>query len=99
MVQEDVELRVRLEEVEKERDEERKEKESLSAALEVATRSIINVQHHKVREYFVYRDGHGLGSMAIHLAHHCFSFNMRWIRNLTPSRDSAHQITPLTNKS
>ena len=21
------------------------------------------------------RDGHGLGSMAIHLAHHCFSFN------------------------
>ena len=35
--------------------------------------------YHKVREYFVYRDGHGLGSMAIHLAHHCFSFNMRWI--------------------
>ena len=23
-----------------------------------------------------YRDGHGLGSMAIHLAHHCFSFNI-----------------------
>ena len=21
-------------------------------------------------------DGHGLGSLAIHLAHHCFSFNM-----------------------
>ena len=36
-MQEDVELRVRLEEVEKERDDERKEKESLSAALEVAT--------------------------------------------------------------
>ena len=33
----------------------------------------------RVREYFVYRDGHGLGSMPIHLAHHCFSFNMRWI--------------------
>ena len=33
--------------------------------------------YHKVREYFVYRDDHGLGSMAIHLAHHCFSFNMR----------------------
>ena len=33
MVKEDVELRVRLEEVEKERDDERKEKESLSAAL------------------------------------------------------------------
>ena len=29
--------------------------------------------------YFVYRDDHGLGSMAIHLAHHCFSFNMRWM--------------------
>ena len=28
---------------------------------------------------FVYRDGHGLGSQAIHLAHHCFSFNMRSI--------------------
>ena len=25
------------------------------------------VLYHKVREYFVYRDGHGLGSMAIHL--------------------------------
>ena len=36
MVQEDVELRVRLEEVQKERDDER-EKESLSAALEAAT--------------------------------------------------------------
>ena len=35
--------------------------------------------YHKVREYFVYRDDHGLGSMAIHLAHHCFSFNMRSI--------------------
>ena len=34
--------------------------------------------YHKVREYFVYRDGHGLGFMAIHLAHHCFSFNMRF---------------------
>ena len=33
--------------------------------------------YHKVREYFVYRDGQGLGSMAIHLAQHCFSFNMR----------------------
>ena len=33
---------------------------------------------HKVREYFVYRDGHGLGSIAIHLAQHCFSFNMRF---------------------
>ena len=33
----------------------------------------------QVREYFVYRDDHGLGSMAIHLAHHCFSFNMRSI--------------------
>ena len=30
--------------------------------------------HHKV-----YRDGHGLGSMAIHLAQHCFSFNMQRI--------------------
>ena len=29
--------------------------------------------------YFVYRDGHGLGSMTIHLAHHCFSFNVWWI--------------------
>ena len=38
--------------------------------------------YHKVWEYFVYRDGHGLGSMAIHLAHHYFSFNMR---NLTAS--------------
>ena len=27
--------------------------------------------YHKVLPYFVYRDGHGLGSMAIHLAHHC----------------------------
>ena len=27
--------------------------------------------------YFVYRDGHGLGSMPIQLVHHCFSFNMR----------------------
>ena len=35
--------------------------------------------NHKLREYFVYRDGHGLGSMAIHLAHHCFSFNMVWM--------------------
>ena len=35
--------------------------------------------HHKVREYFVYRDDHGLGCMPIHLAHHCFSFNIRWI--------------------
>ena len=32
--------------------------------------------YHKVREYFVYRDGHGLGSMA---AQHCFSFNMQRI--------------------
>ena len=30
-------------------------------------------------EYFVYRDGQGLGSMTRHLAYHCFSFNMRWI--------------------
>ena len=29
--------------------------------------------------YNNYRDDHGLGSMTIHLAHHCFSFNMRWI--------------------
>ena len=28
--------------------------------------------YHKVWEYFVYRDGHGSGSMAIHLAHHYF---------------------------
>ena len=35
--------------------------------------------YNKVREYFVYRDDHGLESMAIHLAHHCFSFNIRWI--------------------
>ena len=42
---------------------------------------------------FVYRDGHGLGSMPIHLAHHCFSFDLR------ASRDSAHQNTPLTKKS
>ena len=35
--------------------------------------------YHKVREYFVYRDDHGLGCMAIHLAHYCFSFNMRWM--------------------
>ena len=27
----------------------------------------------------VFGDGHGLGSMAIHFAHHCFSFNMRCI--------------------
>ena len=55
--------------------------------------------YHKVREYFVYRDDHGLGSMAIHLAHHCFSFNMRSIWDLTPSHDSAHQNTPLAQKS
>ena len=55
--------------------------------------------YHKVWEYFVYRDDHGLGSMAIHLAHHCFSFNIQWIRNLTTSRDSAHQITQLTEKA
>ena len=55
--------------------------------------------YHKVREYFVYRDDHGLGCMAIHLAHHCFSFNIRWIRNLTASCDSALQSTPLTKKS
>ena len=30
----------------------------------------------KVQEYFVYRDGHGLGTIAIHLVHHCFSFDM-----------------------
>ena len=51
--------------------------------------------YHKVQEYFVYRDDHGLGSMAIHLAHHCFSFNMR---NLTALCDLAHQITPVTKK-
>ena len=32
----------------------------------------------RTRKY-CYRDGPGLGSMALHLAHHCFSFNMRWI--------------------
>ena len=40
--------------------------------------------YHKVREYFVFRDGHGLGSMDIHLAHHSFSFNIWWIINLVP---------------
>ena len=44
-----------------------------------STKGTAQVMYHKVREYFVYRDGHGLGSMAIHLAHHCFSFNIRWI--------------------
>ena len=24
------------------------------------------------------RDGHGLGSMAIYLAHHCFTFNIKY---------------------
>ena len=37
--------------------------------------------YHKVREYFVYWDGHGLGSMAIHLAHHSL-FIIRRIFNL-----------------
>ena len=32
----------------------------------------------RYREYFIYRDGHGLGCLAIHLAHHCFSFNMKF---------------------
>ena len=32
-----------------------------------------------ITKYVVYMDDHGLGSMAIHLAHHCFSFNMRSI--------------------
>ena len=41
--------------------------------------SLETEMYHKVQEYFVYRDGHGFGSMAVHLAHHCFSFNMRWI--------------------
>ena len=30
--------------------------------------------YHKVREYFVYRDGHGLGSMAIHFGPSLFQF-------------------------
>ena len=42
------------------------------------------------------RDDHVLGSMAIHLAHHCFSFKKR---DLTPSHDSAHQNTPLSQTS
>ena len=37
-------------------------------------------------------------STGVHLAHHCFSFIIWWIRNLTASRDSAHQITQLTEK-
>ena len=41
--------------------------------------SILCIYNHKVRGYFAYKGGHGLGSLAIHLAHHCFSFNMRWI--------------------
>ena len=56
-------------------------------------KAISQCGYHKVREYFVYRDGHGLRSMAIHLAHHCFSLN------LTASCASAHQITPLTKKA
>ena len=42
-------------------------------------RKFYSVCYHKVREYFVYRDDHGLGCMAIHLGHLCFSFNIRWI--------------------
>ena len=32
----------------------------------------------QVRQYGSTRDGHGLGSMAMHLFHHCFSFSMRF---------------------
>ena len=39
----------------------------------------IFLKSQSIWEYFLYRDGHGLGSMVIHLAHHCFSFNMMWI--------------------
>ena len=53
--------------------------ERLSARHLILQHVLGQCMYHKVREYFVYRDGHGLGSMAIHLAHHCFSFNMRWM--------------------
>ena len=39
----------------------------------VLTNTPLKPGNHKVR------DDHGLGSMAIHLAHHCFSFKMRWM--------------------
>ena len=71
----------------------------LDAPSALPAAHMLLVGYHKVREYFVYRDDHGLGSMAIHLANHCFSFNIQWIRNLTTSRDSAHQITQLTEKA
>ena len=48
--------------------------------------------YHKVREYFA---GHGLGSMAIHLAQFQYTVDLK-VDNFN---DSAHQITPLTKKS
>ena len=65
-------------------------------AWDVIWHCVIMYLYHKVREYFVYRDGHGLGSMGIHLAQSLFQF--QYTVDLK-SRDSAHQITPLTKKS
>ena len=50
--------------------------EDFSEFAKIANQLIVHANH-KLREYFVYRDGHGLGSMPIHLAHHCLSFDLR----------------------
>ena len=56
---------------------------------------------HSLRMYISQSTGvlysHGLGSLAIRLAHH--SFNVRPIRDFTPSCYSAHQNTLLNKKS